>query len=492
MKKFLLLCFILSSFFSFAQNWQPFPLGQKSYFMHNNVTNYYSPDTLLNEFCVDSIRDYGSSQTHYFHFKTPGIGNCYSTIISNNFPSNFYYSIHDNERPDSITVSNNEYTFYFYDAFFQPQDIFILKSYAQKDSSWVFPFSGSGFNQLKITCDSIYYDNIIGSISDSLKLFSVQAMNNGTPVSDIINQNKYILSKNYGFKIFNNYPLLGLNSNLIQEGFSPPTFHDYFHLNIGDVLIWKEEFRAPPWPGNPSSYTNYYKDSITNVFNLPDTVSYIINRLTTNLTSSSYSSTAYKTKSMSYLGYNTSTISPDYINNTSSTIYLDEVSPYTIKNGIVYKTRMNEFKYLSTTFNNCEPSAIPDYGWNENYNTKYGFYSSYMLSFDQTTSWDIIGSTINGIQEGVAWSTLVTGINDIENISDIKIYPNPSKSGNFTVESEKPLNLIIVSIEGKVLFNQKINQYKTNLKTNLPKGMYLVKLIFENNKQAIQKLIISE
>ena len=128
----------------------------------------------------------------------------------------------------------------------------------------------------------------------------------------------------------------------------------------------------------------------------------------------------------------------------------------------------------------------------ESYNTKYGLSQYFNGGTGGLMNWDIIGSTINGIQEGVAWSTLVTGVNDIENISDIKIYPNPSKSGNFTVESEKPLNLIIVSIEGKVLFNQKINQYKTNLKTNLPKGMYLVKLIFENNKQAIQKLIISE
>ncbi len=233
MKKLLLSFLLCSSFIGFAQDWNPFPLGQKSYFMHNNVTNYYfSSDTLINEFCVDSLRDYGSSQTMYFNFTTPNVGDCYSTIINTPIFSQygFYHSFHDNERPDSITVSNNEYIFYFYDHYLTFQNTFVFKPLTQKDSSWIFPYTGSGFNQLKITCDSIYFDNFYGTISDSLKLFSVQALNIGTPVSDVMNQNKYILSKNYGFKSFKNFPLLGIKTNILQEGFVPPVFEDYFHL----------------------------------------------------------------------------------------------------------------------------------------------------------------------------------------------------------------------------------------------------------------------
>lgn len=494
MKKLLLLCFVLSAFFSFAQNWQPFPLGQKSYFMHNNIGSYYQlySDTVLNEFCADSIVNYSTSQTYYFNFKTPGIGDCYSTIISgpNYLPSSFFYSIHDNERPDSITVSDNEYTLYFYDAYFNPQNSFVFKPLTVKDSSWIFSYAGNGFNQLKITCDSIYYDIILGSASDSMKLFSVQALDSGTPVSDVVNQEKYILSKNYGFKSYKNLSVMGFKTDLVQEGFNPPLFEDYFHLNIGDVLIWKDQFSAPPWPGNPPSYINYYKDSITNVYYSFDTIIYYFNRLDNALNSNSYSSLLYKNKTMSYLGDFTSTIAPDYIDNTSTTIYLDEVSPFYIKNGYVYKARINDFKYLNT--NNCESTAIPDYSWDEYYNTKFGLYAHGMFNFDQTTSWEIVGSTINGIQEGVVWSTLVTGINSFEKNPAINIYPNPSPSGNFVLESEQITSVELLSIDGKTVFTQTINQSKTELRTGLPKGLYFAKITFENKKQVIQKLIVSE
>ncbi|MGE0561205.1 MAG: T9SS type A sorting domain-containing protein [Flavobacteriales bacterium] len=487
MKKFLLLCFIFSSCLSFSQDWQPFPLGQKSYFIHGNIYGRYTPgDSLINEFMVDSLRNYGSSQTAYFNFKTPNIDTCYHNIITTNGPANFFYfSIHDNERPDSITIENNVYTFYFYDYSLQPENTFIFKPLTQKDSSWIFSYPSSGFNELKITCDSVYFDTIIGSIIDSVKLFSVKALNNGTPIINSINQNKYILSKNYGFKVFNNYPLLGLKNTSQQIGFVAPVFDDYFHLNIGDVLIWKDEFRVPPWPGNPPSYTIYYKDSLENISNTSDTLIYSFIRTFNNQTVSTGGYQRIKSNDNTGFSVGTSTLAPKNMNNP----YLDEVSPYLIDSGVIHKDRVNELKYLD---NNCIPVAQMDYFYWESFNTKYGLYSYGNNYMDESHSWNIIGSTINGIQEGVAWSTLVTGVNDIEITDNIKIYPNPSKSGNFTVESEKVINLTIVSIEGKTLYNQNINKSKTEVKTYLPKGLYFVQMVLENNKKIVQKLIITD
>lgn len=489
MKKLLLSFLLCSWFIGFAQDWNPFPLGQKSYFMHNNVTNYYfSSDTLINEFCVDSLRDYGSSQTMYFNFTTPNVGNCYSTIISNNY--NFNHSIHDNERPDSITVSNNEYTFYFYGYYLEFQNTFVFKPLTQNDSSWIFPYTGSGFNQLKITCDSIYFDNFYGTISDSLKLFSVQALNNGTPVSDVINQNKYILSKNYGFKSFKNFPLIGIKTNTLQDGFVPPVFDDYFHLNIGDVLIWQEQFDTQDFINYPS-YTKYFKDSIVGVFNNIDTLSYAIIRTRQDLTTYNTGSSQYRAIDEIVFSVGTSTFAPILYNPLNPNhIDLDEVSPYYIENGIIHRSKINEFKYLDTYSSNCEPVFIMDFARWENYNSKYGVYQHGYFGTDGTTNWKIIGSTINGISEGANWMMLITDIkeNTIRNPS-VSIYPNPSPSGNFTLESEQAKWLEIMSIDGKTVFTQNINQPKTEIRTGLPKGLYFAKITFKNNKQTIQKIV---
>jgi hypothetical protein len=488
MKKLLLFFLLCSSFIGFAQDWNPFPLGQKSYFMHNNISGFYFPyDTLINEFSVDSLRDYGSSQTMYFNFTTPNVGNCYSTIISDPPPSStntgFVYYFHDNERPDSITVLNNEYSFYFYDNYLDFQNTFVFKPLTQKDSSWVFNYSGYGFNQLKITCDSIYFDNFYGTISDSLKLFSVQAINNGTPVSDAINQGKYILSKNYGFKSFKNFPLLGIKTNTLQEGFVAPVFEDFFHLAIGDVLIWEEKFEAPPFPGNSPSYTIYYKDSITDVYYSFDTIN--------NLNTINGNYPHYRIQHNALFNVGTSTIAPNIIN-TFQGIDLDEASPYILKNGTTHKIGFNSLKYLDTINGNCLPNLLMDnWSW-KIYNTKLGLIEFGNGFMDDQLVVKIIGSTINGVQEGVLWSTLVTGINNLEKKSLINIYPNPSASGNFVLESENSKSIEIMSIDGKTVFTQTINQPKTEIKTGLPKGLYFVKVTFENKKQVIQKLIITQ
>jgi len=76
--------------------------------------------------------------------------------------------------------------------------------------------------------------------------------------------------------------------------------------------------------------------------------------------------------------------------------------------------------------------------------------------------------------------------------SNINIYPNPSPSGNFVLESEHVTSVELLSIDGKTIFTQIVNQPKTELRTGLPKGLYFAKITFENKKQVIQKLIVTQ
>ncbi len=97
-----------------------------------------------------------------------------------------------------------------------------------------------------------------------------------------------------------------------------------------------------------------------------------------------------------------------------------------------------------------------------------------------------IHKTINGGE------TITNTNSNKNNFSKFNIYPNPSPSGNFILESEQVKSVELVSIDGKIVFTQTINQPKTELRTGLPKGLYFVKITFENKKQVIQKLIVSE
>ncbi len=59
-----------------------------------------------------------------------------------------------------------------------------------------------------------------------------------------------------------------------------------------------------------------------------------------------------------------------------------------------------------------------------------------------------------------------------------KVYPNPARSGNFTVESPSIIKTVeIFSLTGNLVFRKEvINEDKTEIRAELKKGMYLVKV----------------
>ena len=64
----------------------------------------------------------------------------------------------------------------------------------------------------------------------------------------------------------------------------------------------------------------------------------------------------------------------------------------------------------------------------------------------------------------------------------VSVFPNPS-NGNFEIISSKPIKAFsIISATGETIFNSKIsNLIQTSLSLNLPKGIYLLKIVSENN-----------
>ena len=266
MKKIYFLLLFLFLYSITQAQWYPFPLGQKSFYQYNNITNSPS-DTTINMYYLDSLVDFGTHQIFHFDYSTPDYNGCYEAV--NNNPNIYYTSYLDEIRPDSIIQNNDSLTLAFsYNSFSPLTDSILFLPRIQKDSSWISSFNNgnTNYNSLEFTCDSIYLDTIVGNIVDSIKIISIQAQLNSIPVSSNFDGLKLILSKNYGFKQFVSFytiqkeiPLIGLDSGNAQSGFQLPQFLDYFHLNVGDVIIWKEYFDS--YDIMTPGYINYFKDS---------------------------------------------------------------------------------------------------------------------------------------------------------------------------------------------------------------------------------------
>ncbi len=81
-------------------------------------------------------------------------------------------------------------------------------------------------------------------------------------------------------------------------------------------------------------------------------------------------------------------------------------------------------------------------------------------------------------------------------INQIKfnMYPNPNALGVLTVEAEEVIeSLAIFNVVGQRVYHQNFGGQNEKLEINtsqLNQGMYLVNLVFEDNKRSIQKLIV--
>jgi hypothetical protein len=86
-----------------------------------------------------------------------------------------------------------------------------------------------------------------------------------------------------------------------------------------------------------------------------------------------------------------------------------------------------------------------------------------------------------------------TGVEPLFNNKNLFIYPNPSNSGNFTIENsfQGKLDVVILDTQQKSLYNECFNASDKFIKVhvNLPAGIYLVK-IGNGEKWSFRKLVV--
>ncbi|PCJ24311.1 MAG: hypothetical protein COA97_09925 [Flavobacteriales bacterium] len=475
-----------------AQNWFPFPLGQKSFYQYNNITTYPS-DTTINIYYADSIVNFGTHQILHFDYTTLGYNGCYEAV--NNSSSIYQTSYFDKIRPDSIIVLADSLIFAFnYDIWGIQTDSILFLPKTPKDSSWFSAFNNINlpYDSLKFTCDSIYLDTIVGNITDSIKLISIQAYNNSLPISSVFDTLKILLSKNYGLKqwvsfytVLKEIPLIGLDSGITQEGFQLPQFLDYFHLSVGDIIIWKQydytdDIQQP-------NTTIYYKDSITSVISTPDSVIYNYKR--NYSTGSQFNGIdKYYQNKLQALNFSTSIYCPSSI---IRSINLGIPDNHLLESSGIYQTNdsiLNRIYSPNGVFydtSSCTPYQMVDFSGSFYYNTYYGLSEYHSVDCCGYTDWTIEGSIINGIQIG---NIINVGVGELKNKQTFNIYPNPNNQEFITIEGKNIIKTELLNIQGQQL----LSSTETKISTiYIPKGIYLVKVTFKNGEIATQKLILT-
>ena len=494
MNRFYIFILLLFCGFNIKAQWSPFPMGQKGFYQYEYISGLN--DTTINIYYVDSIVDFGNYQIYHFDYSTPGYNGCYEAV--NNDPNIYSTQFYDRVRPDSIIQQNDSLWLVFSNGFpFSFTDSILFLPKTEKDSSWFSPakFSPTVYDTLKFTCDSIYADTITGNIVDSVKLFSIRAFKNSVPVVSGFDTLKLILSKNYGFKQFvsfqyvKNIPLIGIDSGITKAGFLLPQFSDYFHLSAGDIVVWKQydytdDIMIP-------NTTTYYKDSIVSVSSYPDSVIYDINRTydfgTQTTPSLKYVKDKLKGLTLStsiFLDANSVDL-PVYGFSPHDLYFSSEI--YFSNDSIINREYNFEGNFYDST--NCNVYVVADAGFNVHYNTYYGLTSYGSFSCCGYTTWSIVGSIISGVQIGNVWNV---GIDKIKKDPVVEIYPNPSNHGNVTIKGENMESFEILNLQGQLISTGKIETNTTQLTiNNLAKGIYLVKIVFNNNNSIIKKLVIN-
>ena len=129
-------------------------------------------------------------------------------------------------------------------------------------------------------------------------------------------------------------------------------------------------------------------------------------------------------------------------------------------------------------------------GWNQYQTSFVGTFPSFDFQFDfySNGSFESVGAWLDDLQ----LSGTVNGIEEINSISNLQIYPNPSK-GIFSLSADtKNFKIKISNIVGEEIYSSEMNSfYKTIDLSNQSNGIYFLRINSENGT-ATKKIIINK
>lgn len=242
-----------------AQNWEPFPSGQRTFF------------SAYHELSLDSIVD-GENPTGYFNVKAPipGWQEYYDTMNASIYcPTTF---------DPYFTLVDDIYKYYYDYSVFFPIHVDINN----EGEGWIVYVTSlsSPWESVYVSLDSIRYVSVFG-IPDSVRYFSFDV----SPPAEgpaAIDDQVMMLSKSHGLlnlidfesirngndcaDCFKPKPLTGFIRDSDTTGIVAPRWHQYIRLQPGDALFFHSSNGYPTYTNGDYvlvvSAVNRYPDSV--------------------------------------------------------------------------------------------------------------------------------------------------------------------------------------------------------------------------------------
>jgi hypothetical protein len=163
---------------------------------------------------------------------------------------------------------------------------------------------------------------------------------------------------------------------------------------------------------------------------------------------------------------------------------VDSIQPYILENGdtvrIFYVTPLN-FGVLMHPFYVIE--SIGSFN---------SFYYPFINVFENGASLNCVKDSGELLYSGIGIGCgTVISINEMNNKTTFNIYPNPNNGEQISITGKEINSIEILNIQGQLIKTVEVNKDSTliNLE-DLPKGLYFVKVLFENGKVLTEKLIL--
>ena len=292
MKRFIIFIFGFAILYpSFAQNWNPFPFEQETFFKTkipiSDMFTHDAPDGIMS-FKFDSVNYKPDGTAIYYDQRVRQLNNieCHDSLFketklmllekpifalkNDSFALRNDTLIYDHyirsiksSKVGNVWISTEVYTPYW---FYIPLNSKVGNSWDIINPKGV-DTTLEKYQKISFKCTSLGVDTILSTIQDSVKIIEI-SINNQV-------KGRFVLSKNYGlitFPPFNNLfqtennnlgelNIAGLDNKGTKMGYVPKkyTFNDFFQLKVGDIKYWVNS----TYSLTPGDYVR--SDSIINV-----------------------------------------------------------------------------------------------------------------------------------------------------------------------------------------------------------------------------------
>lgn len=478
MKHTLLIWFTFICGITIAQNWDPYVLGQKSYYVS------YDSSELIEVFTDLQSGTPEKYQLEFYKFPSyPDTGICIETLDSINRAE---YDLFAN---DNVIVTAD--TIYFFSPAY-PEDSFFILKHVPVGTTWDIPLSSpaTDLEYITIRYDSIGIANILGA-SDSVKYFSLQTIDS-LDIPLTIDEARFTLSKDHGLielvpvsqllyaentinSRYGVYSLKGFIKDGYTVGQSAPSWEDFIQLQPGDILKYRVE--------GYQIETHFARYIITSVSRLDDRI--IVNA------NFAFDGGLYPhqfTYFKSALQYSFPFRGGLYM--LAPFQYSDSTF---IEDDRLRVAMMSEWKFyegfLPGVYKDYNVSYViqPEYDCTLEMPEGTGSYSlnSYvgMIHYaysDEVGYSDVslVGSVLSGNATGNYWPVEITDSQPV----DIQVWPNPAITTIQVEISELIDTYVIYSVDGKIALQVNGNTSALDI-SQLKPGMYMIQIAY-NGKLA--------